>query len=120
MRNTLKKVMGLLMAVALLLGVLAVPSQGAQAADINKKAEKAFAKALEEKKIKYNGQYCLYDINSDGVKELIVKVQDDSILHYIIWRYANGKVTKLAEFNGEGYVLTYNKKKQDFLEYRRC
>lgn len=39
MRNTLKKVMGMLMAVALLLGVLAVPSQGAQAADINKKAK---------------------------------------------------------------------------------
>lgn len=109
----MKKVMGMLIVVSLLLGELAVQHKNAQAADVNKKAGKAFAKALIQKKIKYDGTYCLCDINFDGIKELIVE-RKSGCLHYVIWKYANRKVSKLADFDGEGRILTYDKKTKTF------
>ncbi|MCM1236146.1 MAG: hypothetical protein NC489_39180 [Ruminococcus flavefaciens] len=113
MKDIRKRFIGVVMIIALLLGVLAVPPQDAQAADINKKAGKAFAKALEQKKISYNGYYCLCDIDSDGVKELIVEgkgVAQDQVF----WKYEKGKVLKLGEFGGADGRLTYDKKKKTF------
>lgn len=111
MKDIRKRLIGVMMIIALLLEVLVVPSQDAQAADINKKAGKAFAKALEQKKISYNGCYCVCDIDSDGVKELIVEGKG---IDQVFWKYKKGKISKLGEFGGADGRLTYDKKKKTF------
>lgn len=110
--NLLKRVLSIV-----LVGVLAVgsmPSAKVQAADVDKKAGKVFAKALNVGKITFNddSQYCLCDINCDGVKELIIR---EDFSHYVIWEYSKGKVSKLVDFYAE-YVLSYNKKTNTFWE----
>lgn len=115
MRKTLKRVIAIVGVIALLLVELAVPSQNAKAADVNEKAEMAFAEALVQEKIKYGGEYCLCDINSDGVKELLVTANRHSS-KYDIWKYANGKVSKVAEFDKLYFreILAYDKKTKTF------
>lgn len=107
MNNMLRKVMNIWMSAALLLGVMVVSSQDVQAADVNKQARIAFSLALEQGKIKYDGEYCLYDLDSDGVKELIVT---SDVLQYVFWKYSGGKVSKIADCYIETNRLYYDKK----------
>lgn len=110
--NLLKRVLSIVLVGALVVG--SMPSAKVQAASANRKAGKAFARALNTGKITFNddSQYCLCDMNRDGVKELIIE-EDSS--HYVIWKYSNGKVSKLLDFYAE-YVLSYNKKTNTFWE----
>jgi hypothetical protein len=63
----------------------------------NKTVKKAYAKALENGKIKYKSpnwllEYALIDINGDGVKDLIINVDD---IYLYAWTYKKGKITTL-------------------------
>lgn len=81
-----------------LIAILSIESTSISvSAASNKTVKKAYAKALEKGKIKYDSpdyslEYALADINGDGVKDLIIVV--DGIEVYA-WTYKKGKVTTL-------------------------
>lgn len=115
MKRILKK--GLVVWIVLCLITGCIPVYGVQAASKNRKAGKAFARALATGKIKYPGKkygrYGLCDIDGDGIKELVI--EDSRISHYTFWTYKKGKVSKQIKFYAE-FFLCYNKKTKTFWE----
>lgn len=104
------------------------------AASKNKQAGSAFAKAVTAGKISYKaatgglpykkGDLALVeDLDGDGVKELVIIHHKQSLPSFTVWKYAKGKVSKLASWNkaaaltdryGWGCYLLYDKKKKVF------
>jgi len=104
------------------------------AAGKNKKAGDAFAKAITVGKISYKaavgdlpyekGDLALVeDLDSDGVKELVIIHHKQSLPSFTVWKYAKGKVSKLAGWNkaaaltdrfGWGCYMLYDKKNKVF------
>lgn len=104
------------------------------AASKNKQAGSAFAKAITTGKISYKaatgglpyekGDLALVeDLDSDGVKELVIIHHKQSLPSFTVWKYAKGKVSKLAGWNkavvltdryGWGCYMLYDKKNKVF------
>ncbi|MBO6109081.1 MAG: hypothetical protein J6P16_06740 [Eubacterium sp.] len=71
--------------------------------NVTNKAYKAYASGINSGKIEYDdsSRYSLYDVNNDGVNELIAIYNDYKM---IVWTYKNGRIKRL--FTHEDTVIS--------------
>ena len=113
MKRLPKIIVAWLLVICLLAAVL--PSVFVQAASREQTANQAFARGIAYGKIKYNarrGSYGFFDVDRDGVKELIIT--DEGV--YTFWKYAKGKISKLTEIIVE-FTFGYDKKTKMYWEW---
>lgn len=114
---------GMVLFLSLCLLVCAQPCADMQAAGKNKKAGSAFAKAIATGKIPYKkGDAAIVDdLDKDGVKELIVFINQDVTYDFEVWKYSKGTVSKFVSFcyYDPAYVY-YDKDKKLFWYFGEC
>lgn len=112
MKKQLKNGMTLLLLLCMVTNIFAGGSS--EAASKNKKAGSAFARAVASGKIAFQNKNAagIADVNGDGVKELVTLSGEygDTLT---VWKYANGKVSKVAQDYSVDLVY-FNKSKKLF------
>ena len=110
--RTIKRITAIVFILALVCSL--TPTSMSVAASKNNAAGKAFAKAIQNGKIKYSGKdgYVIADMDGDGVKDLFVARNNGLCKAFV---YKNGKI-KSIDIPSEYGCATYNKNMKAFLD----